>query len=179
MKTNNILPKLFSLFIALLLFACASTPKTPDAPLWDTQGIQRVAVMPFEVIGQSEFEHRVAIEIRSAALECFQETGRFIIVETIDQADAILRGEIIDIMARSSAHTRVYSDTGVREAVPGYDRTIIFSYSLTRTSDNSIVGENSVYDNAWYEASQYSQEGAINVSKWELSRRLRKALGAR
>ena len=130
MKTskNYISIVLLTFFIAPLLFACASTPKQP---LWDTQGIQRVFIMPFDVIGQSEGERERAKTNHTLTQDLFQRSGRFIIVDTADQADAIFRGELID-----SARLR-YADQSYY--------TEIVSYSLTRTSDGSIVGENAVY----------------------------------
>jgi len=124
MKANNNSPALLSLSFALLLFSCVSTPKQP---LWDFEGIQRVAVMPFEIIGQSELERETAKELYRTAQYLFQRVDHFIIVDTADQADAVFRGEVIDSVREEDAYR------------------IIISYSLKRTSDGSIVGENAMY----------------------------------
>ena len=129
MKTrkNNIYVVLLMFFIAQLFITCASTPKQP---LWDIQEIQRVVIMPFEVFGQSDLERKTAKELHSGATECF--TGdRFIIVDRVDQADAIFKGELIDYVGQRAGEN--------------YNSKIIISYSLVRTSDGSIVGENTVY----------------------------------
>jgi len=130
MKTNknNTYVVLLMFFIALLLFDCASTPKQP---LWDFEGIQRVAIIPFGVMGQSDLERETAKYLYSNAQVLFQRTGRIIIVDTEDQADAIFRDELIDSVSE-------------RHGSDSYHK-IIISYSLMRTSDGSIIGENTVY----------------------------------
>ena len=171
MKTNNNLSKLFSLSIALLLVACASTPNTPNKLLWDTEGIQRVAVMPFEVIGQSDLEREAGKRLYSMVKARFLETGRFIIVDTVAQADAVFRGELIDIMREPRIALTPPTD--------GYDIAYVISYCLTRTSDGSIVGENAVYRTTWVMASTVGSidEDATFACLYQVNDRLRQDLG--
>ena len=127
---KNIYSRFFALLVALPLVACVSTQKTPEPPLWDTQGIQRIAVMPFDVIGQSELEREAAKGLYTTAKASFP-SDRFIIVDTANQADAVFRGELIDYVRHRYAED--------------YEKIVIISYSLTRTSDGSFVGENTIY----------------------------------
>jgi len=143
---NNISATFFTLLVALPLGACVSTPKTPEPPLWDTQGIQRIAVMPFEVIGDSELERDGAKQLTLTVIQHLNEIGRFVIVDSVDQADAIFRGEIIDYVVKRWSGNRA---------------VVIINYSLTRTSDGSLVGENAVY---------FSD--SIGEFRWHLSQEL-------
>ena len=151
MKTmrNNSAVLLLPLLSTLLFASCLSLPPgsafRPDpVEQWSTEGVQRIAVLPFEVIGNSDLERQTAENLRMLAAAVFYRTGRFTIVDTPDQADAVFRGELIDILQEQRSRRR--SD-GTSDW--GYEISIVFSYRLIRTSDNSIVGESSIHHIHW------------------------------
>ena len=139
MKTNMaalVLP----LLIMLLLASCLTLPGTQaSSEPWPTGGIQSIAIMPFEVIGNSNRERDAAERIPSLIAAVLNETGgRFIVADSPDQADAVFRGELIDVYQGDGPSTR--RPDGSMERI--YYMSYIYAYRLVR-NDGSIVGERS------------------------------------
>ena len=152
-----------------------STLKLPQWQLWSIQGIKSVAVMPFEVIGNSDLEREAVKELHVKVKDCFINRG-FTIVDKANDADAVFRGLLIDIDNYHSGR----SETEYYEKIPYYfDVAYIIIYSLTRTDDNSIAGENSVYDGFRVHSSNSNGSAAIiNGFTSVVASRLDKELGA-
>ena len=129
---------LLLLLLTLLLVSCVTTSSQQIEP-WNIQGIQYIAIMPFELIGHSNLELQTAERLHSITLRCFQEAG-FIIVEDVYAADAVFSGELIDIMSEQ----QYVSSQGT--AYLRYSMTMIYNYNLIRTSDNSIIGKHSAHE---------------------------------
>jgi hypothetical protein len=145
--------------LALIAFAgCAPTVRmqVDRAPNWNTAGIRRVAVMPFEHDRSFEQE-RIARHLTATAAASVSQMGRFTVVSEAEvlrlryrgeslenHVDALFSGEILDIRGRDSSYVSQRYDPETRQAVDVtvYEREVALtvSYSLERTRDGSIVG---------------------------------------
>ncbi|MCL2182122.1 MAG: hypothetical protein FWB85_01455 [Chitinispirillia bacterium] len=142
----------------LALAGCAPTIRmqVERPPNWNTSGIKRIAVMPFEHDRSRDQEH-IARFLTASATTAVTQTGQFTLVsdseiqrlqyrrESIENhVDALFSGKILDIQYRDSSYiTQVYDpDTKQTYETTAYDRevTLTVTYSLERARDGSVVG---------------------------------------
>jgi len=157
MRTKTILAALAALS-ALTLTGCAPIVRmqVDRAPNWNTAGIRRIAVMPFEH-NRSYEQEQIARHLTNAASVQIMQTGQFTMVseaevlrlryrrESVENhVDALLTGRVIDIGVRDSSYIGQRYDRETKQSVDVtvYEREVFLtvSYSLERTRDGSIVG---------------------------------------
>jgi len=146
------------LLLALLFLGCSSKTvrlQVEQPPNWNTAGIQRIMIMPFEYSG---FDHQqVASYFTTEATTRIQRMGRFTLVspehirlfrkrgENIaNQVDAIFTGKIVDIQSQDSRDASQYYDRKKKQNIVHYTYTrevvLTISYSLERARDGSLIG---------------------------------------
>ena len=159
------------ILIVLCLLSCATT--TPLAP-WSTQGITRIFIdAPESLINQNvRFNRGIfwdVIEIKTLT-SIIEDSGNFRVVNTREQADAILKIEIIDKLSEAST----WFENQNRKR--GHDYTVLFVYSLIRSRDGAILGTRSHHDFVRWESSlshNMAERQIISILNRELPQRLR------
>lgn len=141
------------LFVLLALGGCAPVIhfEVTRAPVWDTDGVSRIAVMPFEH-GAGTNERQIAVHLAAEAAGHVLGTGRFTLVpDTVIQGlraagagieehvDALLTGKVIEVRGRDSTYSerRYHRDTVV--TVYNREAALTVSYSLELTRGGSVV----------------------------------------
>jgi len=148
-----------SIFLAALVFSgCAPTVQlqVDRPPNWNTVGISRVAVMPFEYSRGRE-QAQIAEHLTATATERIRQTGHFTLISASEvdrlrssgeslanHVDAIFTGKVMSIESNDKVTTenRKNPDTNEMEPVTFIEREVelTISYSLERTRDGSVVG---------------------------------------
>jgi hypothetical protein len=141
--------KLFTILGTLVMVAaffvsCAtSLPITVNhPPLMDTNGIERLVVLPFEGSGN---RGQIASTLTSMFREKISGTNTFQLVEPVTYrpnaglADAIFTGTITNYTVEDGERTVKRRDM----LVPVYDRKVSleFTYRIVRDRDGTIIGE--------------------------------------
>ena len=142
----------------LILTGCATKVvlRVQRTPNWNTAGIGRIAIMPFEHNGSGL--HREAAEyLTTIAATKLRETNHFTLVDSseitrrqrrnesiIDQVDALLAGQVLicDVKNGSYIGQRYDPQTKQNVNVTYYEREVqmSFTYSLRLARDGSIIG---------------------------------------
>ncbi|MDR0557444.1 MAG: CsgG/HfaB family protein [Treponema sp.] len=152
---KKLMPLLGAFVMVAAFFVSCSTsiPITVNHPPgMDTNGIERLVVMPFEGSGD---RGRLASALTSIFREKISGTGKFKLVEPFAYkpgegvADAVFTGSVVGYAVQNSSHavtrTRKSSDgkTNVQYQVTVYDRkvSIEFTYRLIRDRDGVAIGE--------------------------------------
>jgi hypothetical protein len=123
-------------------------------PGMDTNGIERLVVMPFEGSGVRQ---QLAASLTSIFKEKISGTGKFKLVEPVvytpntGMVDAILTGTVNDYTVQNGSHaekrTRKTDDGArVEYQVTVYDRkvSIEFTYRIIRERDGTVIGERKI-----------------------------------
>jgi len=145
----------FLAFMMAVLAGCATTVNfnVQRPPVWNTLGIQRLAIMPFTTSGHSDLQRAAANYLTSAAREGIAATNHFTIVDhsAIERdrrnaenlADAIFSGQVTSATVSDSSKQGSYKDkNGNTINYIDYSREVqlVFSYNLTLTRNSEIVG---------------------------------------
>jgi len=152
------------LWIALLAavsIGCATSVsfQVQRPPVWNTLGIQRLAVMPFTTMEDSALQRQAAVLLTNESLSRIQATHHFTLVNSSEVervraangnieniADALFNGQIISLSVQdsSSQHQRRNRDgTVVEYTIYQREVRMSFSYNLSKTGSRAdIVGAN-------------------------------------
>ena len=144
--------------LLLILTGCATkiAIQVQRTPNWNTAGIRRIAIMPFEHNG-SAFHKETADYLTTIAATRLRETNHFILVDSSDiirrqrrneniqdQVDALLIGQVLTSDAKDSSEPGQRYDPQTKQNVnvTVFSREVqmSFTYSLKLARDGSIVG---------------------------------------
>jgi TolB-like protein len=144
--------------LALFCAGCATTLsfQVQRPPTLNTLGIQRLAVMPFTVGGNSSLHRQTANWLTNEALLRIQGTNHFTLVSASEiervrtangnietLADALFSGQVLHIGAEDSSQQASYKDkegNTIYYTIYTREVQLAYNYSLTRTRDGSIIG---------------------------------------
>ena len=150
-------------FTAAVFTGCATTVsfKTQQPPVWNTLGIQRLAVMPFTATYYSVLQRRTANWLTNEALKRIKSTDHFTLVNSSEVtreltgkgnieniADALFNGQLLYVSVRDrTSREQKHNKDGALSYYPLYHREVrmSFDYSLIRTG-GGIAGSNTVRD---------------------------------
>ncbi|MDR2446455.1 MAG: hypothetical protein LBD58_04055 [Treponema sp.] len=154
---KKLMSLLGTLFMAAAFFVSCSTfipIAVNHPPKMDTNGIERLVVMPFEGAGN---RRRIASSLTNIFRDKINGTGKFKLVEPFaykpnkGMADAIFMGAVTDYTVRDSSHeearARKNSDgKTVKVQATVYDRkvSIEFTYRIIRDRDGTVIGERTI-----------------------------------
>jgi len=143
---------------ALLLGGCAPgvQMQVERAPNWNTAGVKRVAVMPFEY-GRYRDEAEIARFLTTEAMTRVRQTNRFTLISDAEvdrlrrggeslsnHVDALLTGKILSVESRDSSYISQRYDSESKQDVDVmvYTREVelTVSYSLELSRDGSLAG---------------------------------------
>jgi hypothetical protein len=145
------------LAVGVFFTGCATNipVRVIDPARLDMSGITRIAVMPFKTSDSSTLHNQTSMEISEFLKQQLGATGRFQMVSSdgIAQAqdrsaiaDAVIEGQIILLSVKdgtSERKVKTKDDEGneieVIEVTYLRDLSLEFSYSITRTRDNSSI----------------------------------------
>lgn len=156
---KNVFIIILAALILVLLESCAMTVdvRVQRLPAMNTAGIRRLAIMPFQTSDNSQLQQETAQFITAAVTQRIMEANHFIMVDPTEiqrlqqkgesienHVDAVFTGQIITLNLRDSSHReeQYNTKTGLPYYVTVYDRDVelIFSYSLKRSRDGSLIG---------------------------------------
>lgn len=162
--------QIVSVLAAFAVSGCAMTVDVTvqRLPAMNTAGINRIAVMPFEVGDSSPLQQEAARLLTAEAGAKIQGANRFVLVDAADiqarqnrgesldpYVDALFIGQIITLYTGDTARQEErYDKDGKVYHVTVYDRevTMSFTYNFRRVRDGSLVGmirkEGVKYDHA-------------------------------
>ena len=146
--------------LAILVFTGCATRielRVQRTPALNTLGIQRIAIMPFEIGFRSNVYRNAAQHATLTAISRIQATNHFTLVSStaIDDArrrgesienyvDALFTGQILSIEEKMSTREGQYKDSKTGEIIKYIDFIrevdVEFSYSLVRARDGSLLG---------------------------------------
>jgi len=157
---KNIIFSVVVIYAILCMGACASmhvnmTVQRP--PAINTAGVRRLAIMPFTSSQNSALHREVAASLTNTAVSRIAASGHFSLVDSNvierlkgrnesleDYADALMVGELIALNVRDSSRQVPRYNIATRSTVlvTVYDREVelIYSYSLLRARDSSVIG---------------------------------------
>jgi len=161
-KTMRVLTLVLGIAV---LTGCVSTVafQVQKPPVWNTLGIQRVAVMPFTAADNSSLQKQAASWLTNESSTRIQATNHFTLVNYAEVerlqrtngkvenvADAVFSGQVISVSVQESTSEGQYKDKeGNVITYPIYHRdvSISFSYNLSRTGGRAdIIGNNTRMD---------------------------------
>lgn len=121
-------------------------------PAMNTQGIQKLAIMPFTTTDSSSLQRQAAALLSSESFARIQALEYFTIIDANQRnfqslADAIFNGKVVAVTVKdtSTPGSRKTTDKDGKETVINYvdyyrEVAIAYSYSITRTKDGSLIG---------------------------------------
>jgi hypothetical protein len=147
-------------FLALVsIFASCATTVTVQVqhpPVWNTVGIQRLAIMPFTTTQNTPLQRRAASLLNNVSRSRIQAVNRFFLIDSAEiqraqeakgnvthYADALFSGQIISAASQDSLEYDSRRDKEgniVRYAIYKRDVQLSFNFTLTRTMDAQIIG---------------------------------------
>ena len=122
----------WTVFIAAVFTGCATSVsfQTQQPPVWNTLGIQRLAVMPFTTTYYSALQRRTANWLTNEALKRIKSTDHFTLVnssevtrELTDKgnieniADALFNGQLLYVSVRDRTSREQIGRASCRERV--------------------------------------------------------------
>jgi hypothetical protein len=160
MKNLKTVPILLTGLLALvsILASCATavTVQVQQPPVWNTAGIQRIAIMPFATAQNTQLQRRAASLLTSESRSRIQPVKRFTLVDPAEiqrvrdakgdvthYADALFSGQIISAASQDSREydsRRDKEGNVVRYAIYKRDVQLSFNFALTRTRDAQVIG---------------------------------------
>ena len=167
-KTMKYSGRLSLAFSIVLIIGCATSVsyRTSRLPAWDTMGMQRISVLPFDVSDDTSLQRQAAAMLNNVLLSRIRETNYFVMIDpsevariqaantnTAGYVDGIFNGRIVSLLARDTSRTdtRVDPKTKDEKNFTIYEREVqlSFNYSLSRTRDGIIVGVKNISDSAY------------------------------
>ncbi|MDR2792297.1 MAG: CsgG/HfaB family protein [Treponema sp.] len=147
---KKLLLGMFAAAAATFIVSCAtSIPITVNhPPKMDTNGIERLALIPFNGPGNRQ---QIAAELTAVFREKISGTGTFKIVESAayrqGAADAVFTGEVTSYTVQDGSHqVERKTKEGKVIQVTVYDRKVSlgFTYRLVRDRDGVVIGSRNV-----------------------------------
>ena len=149
---NKLFTILGTLIMVATFFVSCSTslPITVNhPPLMNTDGIERMVVLPFEGSGN---RGQIASTLTNMFREKISGTGTFKLVEPVtyrpnaDLADAIFTGTVTNYTVEEGERTITRRVGQTQVLVPVYDRKVSleFTYRIVRDRDGTIIGERKI-----------------------------------
>ena len=144
--------------LAVMFTGCATqvTFQAQRPPVWNTLGIQRIAVMPFTTTANIALQRQAAALLTNESRSRIQGTNHFTLVnasevERLQRAgsnpenliDAFFSGQVITAVSQDSSERQERRDReGNRSYVTIYSREVqvTFNYFLTRARDGTMIG---------------------------------------
>jgi len=164
------------LALAAILASCATavTVQVERPPVWNTVGIQRIAIMPFATTQNTPLQRRAASLLTSVSRSRIQAVKRFTLIDPVEiqraweangnveyYADALFSGQIISAASQDSmeqASRRDKEGNIVRYTIYKRDVQLSFSFNLTRTitrtSDAQVIGTETMNFNNSYSSEE-------------------------
>jgi len=160
MKNMKFFPALLIYFLALasILAGCATTVtvQVQQPPVWNTVGIQSLAIMPFTTTRNTTLQRRAASLLTKVSRSRIRAVKRFTLVDPAEiqrvseakgnvenYADALFRGQIIYAASQDRRERDLRRDKEgniVRYIIYKRDVQLSFSFTLTRTGDAQVIG---------------------------------------
>ena len=168
------------LALAFILASCATavTVQVQQPPVWNTVGIQRIAVMPFATTQNTPLQRRAASLLTNVSRSRIQAVKRFALIDSSEiqqvreakgnvtlYADAFFSGQIISAAFRDSQEydsRRNKEGNIVRYTIYKRDIQLSFNFTLTRTRDAQVIGTETMNFN-----NSYSSENEKNLKPTE------------
>ncbi|MDR2864838.1 MAG: CsgG/HfaB family protein [Spirochaetaceae bacterium] len=177
---------IFSLFVFGLI-SCATKidVKVTRPPAFDTSGVKRIAVMPFDVSsgsGEYSLTRSIAGELTMLAGEIVLETGRFTLIASeevkrlersgeniANYVDAYINGTVNDVSVKDDSSRHTYTDAkGKTTTSYTYTRRVNldFTYRLVNARDGSIIGQRTQSQSSSSQSSERSNlESASGLAR--------------
>jgi len=163
-----------ALALALTLTGCGPTLvriEMERPPLFNTDCIKRIAIMPFEHDGKADYGSDLAARATASVTSQIQGMGLLTLVDDPSQADVILSGQITQInvtkyTGRTAAMVESKDYVSKSNNVYKMDTQVEFSYSFKMAKDGKVIGPFSRkgYSYDWSE-NDYPFEGfALNTA---------------
>jgi hypothetical protein len=121
-------------FLTLLFAGCAGYHIGPVQPKF-MEGVRSIAVPTFK---NETLEPRVEVLVANTVIRQIQQDGTYR-VATIDQADAVLEGTILQIRRQSARSVR-----GNVIATREFNLTVELQFTVTRKSDKKVLANRSI-----------------------------------
>jgi hypothetical protein len=158
-KNSPVVTVLWEIAVLACIFTgCATTVnfQAQRPPVWNTLGLQRLAVMPFRTTDGSALQRHAAALLESESLSRIQAANHFTMVNSSEiervratngkienYADAIFSGQVISVTVQNSSSQSSYKDkSGATRTRTTYTREVNLSFNiaLTRTRDAAEIG---------------------------------------
>jgi len=146
------------LALASIFASCATvvTVQVQQPPVWNTAGIQSIAIMPFATAQNTPLQRRAASMLNSVSSSRIKAVKRFTLIDPAEiqraqdakgnvtnYADALFSGQIISAASQDSQDQDFRRDKDgniVRCTIYKRDVQLSFSFILTRTRDAQVIG---------------------------------------
>jgi len=157
MKTFPVL-LIYLLALATILASCATTVtvQVRQPPVWNTVGIQSLAIMPFTTTRNTALQRRAASLLSKVSRSRIRAIKRFTLVDPAEiqrvreakgnvenYADALFSGQVIYAASQDSMERDLRRDKKgniVRYIIYKRDVQLSFNFTLTRTRDKQVIG---------------------------------------
>jgi hypothetical protein len=161
------------LALASIFASCATTVtvQVQQPPVWNTVGIQRIALMPFTTTQNTALQRRAASLLTNVSGSRIQAVKRFTLIDSAEiqrvrdakgdvthYADAFFSGQIISAAFQDSQEydsRRNNEGNIVRYTIYKRDVQLSFSISLTRTGDAQVIGSETMNFNNSYSSEDW------------------------
>ena len=161
------------LALASIYASCATavTVQVQQLPVWNTAGIQRVAIMPFATTQNTPLQSRASSLLTSVSRSRIQAVKRFTLIDSAEiqrvreakgnvthYADALFSGQIISAASQDSQEFDSRRDKEgnlVRFIIYKRDVQLSYNFTLTRTSDAQIIGTDTMNFNNSYSSEDW------------------------
>jgi len=164
MKNLNAFPVLLIYLLALasILASCATTVtvQVQQPPVWNTVGIQSLAIMPFATTRSTSLQRRAASSLTNASRSRIRAVNRFTLIDPAEiqrvreakgnvenYADALFSGQVMYAASqdrRERDSRRDKEGNIVRYVIYKRDVRLSFNFTLTRTRDAQVIGNETV-----------------------------------
>jgi len=161
------------LTLASILANCATavTVQVQKPPVWNTAGIQRIAIMPFATTQNTPLQRRASSLLTSVSSSRIQAVKRFTMIDPAEiqrvqdatgnvthYADALFSGQIISAASQDSQDQDFRRDKEgniIRYTIYKRDIQLSFNFTLTRTRDAQVIGTDTINFNNSYSSEDW------------------------
>jgi len=186
MKNLRVFPIFLTglLALAAILTSCATTVtvQVQQPPVWNTLGIQRIAVMPFTISSNTTLQRRAAFLLTRVSRSRIRAVKRFTLIDSEEiqrvreakgnvenYADAFFSGQVISAASQDSLERDSRRDKEgnvVRYTVYKRDVQLSFNFTLTRTGDAQVMGtETMIFSNSYSSEDRKSLKSAEELMR--------------
>jgi len=174
-----LLTGLFALASILASCATAVTVQVEQPPVWNTAGIQRIAIMPFATAQNTPLQRRAASLLTNVSRSRIQAVKRFTLIDPAEiqraretkgnveyYADALFSGEIISAASQDSQEYDSRRDKDgniVRYTIYKRDVQLSYNFTLTRTMDAQVIGTETMNFNNSYSSEDWKSLKSVEA----------------